>query len=361
MSPRKFFDFCQTKPGIFIVTLVVLAFGLVIVNVQRKRVTPHDGFQAKPGAAQENEKPQLLETVTRAMVPFHPPGEEPAKATPIARKKPVQAPSVKLPPLTLVAETVVRETKPKERSADFAPFGRLIPCKLIVTVDSSTINTPIIGLVTEDVFHHGRLLIPAGTEVHGTAQIDRVRERIASDRRWILVWQTGEELPVNGLALDREHDQNGEDWGITDGSAGLRGRLIKRDDFAEIKLFAATLLSGATEALTEKRSFAFGTYALPSLQNAPLQGAQAVLDRYARQIEQSIERDGFYVRVAAGKQFYLYITQPIDRADAKIAGITVVAEQAGKDASPQNDAAQSAISPRNPRNAADDQTQQLTP
>ena len=177
----------------------------------------------------------------------------------------------------------------------FAPFGRLIPCELIVTVDSSSINTPIIGLVTEDVFHRGRLIVAAGTEVHGNAQVDRVRERIASDGRWTLVWQTGEQLSMSGLALDREQDTDGEGWAITDGSAGLRGRLIKRDDLAEIKLFAATLLSGAASALTERQATPFGSFALPSLQNAPLQGAQSVLDRYAQQIQQSIERDGFHV------------------------------------------------------------------
>jgi hypothetical protein len=52
------------------------------------------------------------------------------------------------------------------------------------------------------------------------------------------------------------------------------------------------------------------------LQNAPLQGAQGVLAAYAKQIFDSIQRDGFYVRVPAGKQFYLYVTQTIDRDDA---------------------------------------------
>ena len=85
-------------------------------------------------------------------------------------------------------------------------------------------------------------------------------------------------------------------------------------------MFAATLLGGAAEAFTEKRATAFGSFAVPSLTNAPLQGAQSVLDRYANQIQQSIERDGFYVRVPAGKQFYLYVTQTMDRADAKIGG-----------------------------------------
>jgi hypothetical protein len=109
-------------------------------------------------------------------------------------------------------------------------------------------------------------------------------------------------------------------WGITDGSAGLRGRLLKTDDLAEVKLFIASLLSGAAEAFTQKQVSPFGTFALPTLQNAGLQGAQSVLDRYAQQILQTIERDGFYVRVPAGKQFYLYITQTIDEQDAKIGG-----------------------------------------
>jgi hypothetical protein len=50
-------------------------------------------------------------------------------------------------------------------------------------------------------------------------------------------------------------------------------------------MFAASLPSGAADALTEKRATAFGSFAIPSLTTAPLQGAQSVLDRYANQIQ----------------------------------------------------------------------------
>ena len=205
-------------------------------------------------------------------------------------------------------------------SEDYAPFGRLIQCELVITVDSSAIETPIVGLVTDDVWHNGRLIVPAGTEVHGTARVDAVRERIASSGNWKLVWQTGEELALTGIALDREKDPDGSGWAITDGSAGLRGQMIKSDNMAEIKLFAATFLSGAASALTEKQQTLLGTQALPSLENAPFAGAQEVLDVYARQVLESIQRDGFYVRVPAGKQFYLYATQTIDRSKAVAGG-----------------------------------------
>ena len=48
--------------------------------------------------------------------------------------------------------------------------GRLLRCELVNTVDSTNIDTPIIGLVIEDAWNDGRLIIPAGTEVHGVAQ-----------------------------------------------------------------------------------------------------------------------------------------------------------------------------------------------
>jgi hypothetical protein len=321
MSPRKFLNFLRSKTGLLILFLLAACVVLILANSRKnfgKDANPANGKAGSLDA--DSKKPQLIERITRDMVPFRPPTPEDKsrKATPATAKREVEVPT--LPPISIVTETPSNEPKPKELSEDFAPFGRLIQCELIVTVDSSSINTPVIGLVTENVYHHGHLIIPVGTEVHGSAQVDRVRERIASDGRWTLVWQSGEELRVSGLALDREKDADGDGWGITDGSAGLRGRLIKRDDLAEIKMFAATLLSGAAEAFTEKRATAFGSFAIPSLTNAPLQGAQSVLDRYANQIQQSIERDGFYVRVPAGKQFYLYVTQTMDRADAKLGG-----------------------------------------
>ncbi len=327
MSPRRFLNFFRSPTGALVLFLLGLIILLVLVNSrrspqQRIPLSPRN-FLARPGKKQS----QRPESVRREMVPFDPNAadrKKDASPTPPSAKP---EPSPQLPSLSLVAETPALVGKePKKFSADFAPFGRLVPCELVITVDSSSIKTPIIGLVTEDVFHHGQLIIPAGTEVHGTVQVDRTRERIASNGRWTLVWQNGEELNVSGLALDHELDADTGSWGITDGSAGLRGKLLKTDNLAEIKLYVATLLSGAAAALTETQTTAFGTFALPSLQNAPLQGAQAVLDRYAQQILTAIERDGFYVRVPAGKQFYLYITQTVDEGDAKIGGTQIAAE-----------------------------------
>ena len=210
-----------------------------------------------------------------------------------------------------------------EVSDTYAPYGRMIPCETVITIDSAKIETPIIGFVTEDVWHDGKLIIPAGAEVHGKAQVDPSRERIASDNSWILVWRTtdrmnGAELPLHGVALDMERNETTGTWQLMDGSAGLKGDILKTDNWAEIKLFAATFLSAATTGLENTTT---STNALTGLttqtplstpKNAALAGSSAVLNQYAQQILDSIKRDGFYVRVPAGKQFYLYVTQTID-------------------------------------------------
>src|ERR1700737_3989872 len=273
MNPRRLINFFRSPTGALILFLLGLLFILLMVNSRRPFDSKRQLIAAKPGA----NSPQLPETVRRDMIPFATP--TPQRKIEAALSKPEETPPP-LPSLSVVTETPLPPVKEgKVFSADFAPFGRLIPCELVITVDSSSIQTPIIGLVTEDIFHHGELIIPAGTEVHGTAQVDRARERIASHGRWTLVWQNGQELNVSGLALDHDRDPDTGTWGITDGSAGLRGKLLKTDNLAEVKLYIASLLSGAAAAFTDRQVSAFGSFPLPSLQNAPLQGAQAVLDR----------------------------------------------------------------------------------
>jgi Bacterial conjugation TrbI-like protein len=334
MNPRSVINFFKSPPGAFLGFCVIL--GVIFFGVKRflpGATKPHPLVYSTKAAATAASK-ETLETYqntnyvpVKISVPPAAPaalvGTTAADTTPRLeippKRMPVKAaPKPEILPISLFSETP--KPKPKSLSKDYAPYGRLIPCELIVTVDSSSIQTPIIGFVTEDVYFGGRLLIPAGTEVHGKAQTDRSRERIASSGGWTFVWQDGRELRVSGIALDREFDPNGTGWGITDGSAGLRGQILKSDDMAEIKLFAASFLSAAASAFTENQQTIYGTQVLPTAQNAGLEGAQSVIQAYAQQIYDSIQRDGFYVRVPAGKQFYLYVTQTIDISDATVGG-----------------------------------------
>ena len=345
MKPRDFLNFFKTKSGKLVTFGALFAGGLIIFGTIRKHHTPaEDAVGVTPPATNSvSGKPQVVQSVVRNMQPFNPPAAKPEAASPSPTRTtatpsvftnagplPVTPPrqAELLAPIGLFADSSAGMARPKKLSAVYAPFGRLIPCETVTTVDSSSMETPIIGLVTENVYFGGKLVIPAGTEVHGMAQTDRQRERIAGNTSWTLVWQDGEEMQLKAIALDHEFDNNTNQsgWGITDGSAGLRGELLKTDNLADIKLFAATFLSGAANALTEKQQTIFGPINSPTLNNAPFQGAQAVLQTYAQQIYDSIQKNGFYVRVPSGTQFYLYVLQTIDRADATFGGVGLVQE-----------------------------------
>jgi hypothetical protein len=319
MNARDAVNFVKSPTGKIAAFCVAGVVALALVAGFKK---PKTAMALPDPPSKTSAESQAVQTVENDVAPLRlPPAETNVANRPnTGPRPPAEEKKPERLPISLYAESPSAEPKTKLLGKTYAPYGRLIPCELIVTVDSARMRTPIIGLVTEDVYHLGRLVIPAGTEVHGTAQTDPTRERLASGSHWTLVWRNGEELSLNGVALDREQNPDGTGWGITDGSAGLRGRIIKSDDLAEIKLFAAAFLSGAAGALTERQQTVFGPIATQTVQNGSLQGAEDVLGTYAKQILDSIQRDGFYVRVPAGKQFYLYVTQTIDQSDAVVGG-----------------------------------------
>lgn len=223
----------------------------------------------------------------------------------------------------------------REPKGDYAPAFRLVKCQLVNTVDSSNITTPIIGLVTDDLWWNGKIIIRADSEVHGVANVDRIRERIASNGEFTFVLNepdgSGRELVLHGMVLDMEKDAALDSYGITDGSAGLRGDVIRTANNDLIKLYAASLISGIAGAFSSGANGVLGnrvytnsnSLGMSALQggviNPAVGGTQSILDRYAEQIGSSIERDGFFVRVPAGKQFYVYCTEAIDLSNAVVA------------------------------------------
>jgi len=247
-----------------------------------------------------------------------------------------EAPKTVVASLTIFAGDPQPDKAPqREPKGDYAPAFRLVKCQLVNTVDSSNITTPIIGLVTDDLWWNGKIIIRAESEVHGVANVDRVRERIAGNGEFTFVLNepdgSGRELVVHGMVLDMEKDDTLDSYGITDGSAGLRGDVIRTANSDLIKLYAASLVSGIAGAFSSGANGVLGnrvytnnsSLGMSALQGAVINpavgGTQTVLDRYAEQIASSIERDGFFVRVPAGKQFYVYCTEAIDLSNAVVA------------------------------------------
>ena len=299
-------SFLTTSTGQLVVVGAIAVVAVVGVGWHKTHLA------AKPLAASGSPKPISLPKVfTREVAKFLPPTSPTAGAM-VAPAAPQKTPPVPEKPRILPLGLFAATATPTAAPASAAPYGRLIPCETLLTLESNRLDTPVIGLVTEDVWHDGHLIVPAGAEVHGRAALDRTRERLAVQGGWHIVWRTGgaaHEIQVNGLALDRDAG------GDHEGSAGLRGDVLKTADNRELKLFAATFLSTATLALQSTQGAAglLGETALvaSTTRNATLAGTSAILKEYAQQLRDAIGRDGFYLRVPAGKPFYLYVTQPL--------------------------------------------------
>lgn len=226
-----------------------------------------------------------------------------------------------LPPLLQIHVEVPPETNAPTLGV-FAPAGRLIKAVTVNTIDSANTLTPIIAMTIDDVWFDGELVIPRGSELHGRANVDRVRDHIVSSGPWTIVLQSGEELVVNAIPLTRDENGNGR-WGERDGSAGLTGEVIKNATENEIKLFASTFLSGAAAAFQQTQATLLGTQVLGTARNAALNGTSQVLNNYAQQIAEAIRRDGTFVRVPGGTPMYLYVINTLDRSSAKIGNLRV--------------------------------------
>jgi len=231
----------------------------------------------------------------------------------------------------------------------FAPFGRLIKCQLVDTIDSVTARSePIVALVTQDLDWNGNVIVPAGSEVFSYAAPEPVIDgkgvgRLVDNGEWTLVLpggpegMNGRELALKGRAINRletvvsDHG-SASSWGLDDGADGLIGYTLSTLDDREIRLFAAAAISGLAQglgAVAQKQVPAAGvsgvlgaTQVAPTIGNALVgslsTSAVDTVNEIAARIRQEISKRGVYVRVPAGKEFYLFVEQTIDPNTAEI-------------------------------------------
>ena len=185
------------------------------------------------------------------------------------------------------------------------PPSIFIPCVLVNTIESSHINTPVVGEVTTDVFQNGHLIIPAGTLVSSFAHSGAVRDRIEVAGEWLLVFSDGRQLKVNGIACDREADPTNQQFGIEDGSAGLQGELVESDHWSNAKAFLALLITSTTQVATTAANGALSSSGIVG-GGVALPDTSAIEAKYLDQLLNGETGDGRFVRVPASKPFYIF-------------------------------------------------------
>ena len=323
---RRFVRFFVTGPGAI---LIVVAFILGIVWIVKRGQDKERAEAAKRQVQRQLGQVKPSDQVDKATAPKEvllydnrlqspPAGDQPqppqvVKTPAIERQQPLASLVSFYQAVAPMPTPAPAAPQPKDVTA-WLPPGIFIPCALVNTVESSHINTPVVGEVIRDVFQKNNgvphVIVPAGTLVNSFAQSGAVRDRIEVAGSWVFVFPDGRQLKVRGIACDREADPANEQFGIEDGSAGLQGELIESDHWANAKAFIALLMTASMQTGT--------AVATSALQAAHTTGVTAlpdttpILAKYLDQLLNEETGDGRFVRVRAGKEFYVYPTETIE-------------------------------------------------
>lgn len=325
------------KPAVqMLLLLVVVAVAGLAFYVSKQ---PADSVNAPPKGkgdgkpaptlVAEDKKKELGENRTAMMGSqqqverFNVPAKKPAppsllNTTGSSQKQQPQQPPP-FPRLVHITNTVPEPFVPQEPRL-FAPRGVLIKAALVITVDSSSLETPVLGLVTEDLYWNQQLILPAGTQVHAKAAKGRTRDRIEINGNFTFIWEDGREYSIGGIALD--HQRLSDDtYAITDGSAGIRGQIVKNDQYAEVKIVIAEALQGIMNNNQQQFQSIYGLTPTNTSRNAALGGGSQAASAYSQLLTKKLDQDLDFVRVPAGTQFYIYTLGVFEPQLASIAGL----------------------------------------
>ncbi len=218
-------------------------------------------------------------------------------------------------------------------SERYAPYGRLLNCKLVNTLESNVEGTPLIAMVIEDLWWvnakgERKLIIPAGTEVHGRMG-SCVRNRMMASGNFILVWQltsgeVGMELQLNGRVLEKSNQAGNKNLAtITDLAEGIPGRVMNNTNLNEMLQYTMAFVQGLSAGFQSNRTYDNGSTIIHendgSTKNALASAFQQMSEVALENISDKINKESYYIRVAAGTEFYLYIEQVTNVEKAAIA------------------------------------------
>lgn len=184
-----------------------------------------------------------------------------------------------------------------ENAADVLPIGSTIDAQLIGKVESTDSGSPVQAVILQDVLSPvSALVIPKGTKVLGSGQLDASRERLQV-RFNTLVFPEGEQYGFSGLAV------------MGDGSSGLAGDFSSGAFKRNASQFIGTFIGGVAEGLKDRTQV--GALGIPlepgGLKNGLLNGVVDSTTNYTKTQTDQMNQSGASIRVPSGLRFVLFL------------------------------------------------------
>ena len=181
------------------------------------------------------------------------------------------------------------------------PLGSMIKCLLIHNIVTNNFEAPVIAQVWEEFYFNGKLLLPFGTRIYGTASAGKQRDRVMV-RFNNIVFQDGKTVKINAIGLSK------------DGSGGLTGTVIDEQNKKTFIAMALNFLSGMASGLqqTATNQVTGLNQIETSSRNAILNGAANTFQSEAQRIKSDTENAKGYAIVLAGGELVVYFEKEAD-------------------------------------------------
>ncbi len=204
-----------------------------------------------------------------------------------------------IPPIN--AKIIVFDNTSVYQSKWLVPLGSMVKCLLIHNIVTNNFEAPVIAQVWEDFYFDGKLLLPFGTRIYGTAFAGKQRDRVMVKFDNI-VFQDGKTIKVNAIGLSK------------DGSGGITGTVIDESNKQGFIAMALNFLGGTALGLQQT-----GTNAVTGLsqveassRNALLNGVASTFQSEAQKVKGDADNAKGYAIVLAGNQLFVYFEKEAD-------------------------------------------------
>ncbi|MBF0490203.1 MAG: TrbI/VirB10 family protein [Candidatus Omnitrophica bacterium] len=216
------------------------------------------------------------------------------------------APKITPPPLAkpishIQTKMIVFDNTNVYESNWVIPLGSMIKCLLIHNIVTNNFEAPVIAQVWEDFYFDGKLLLPFGTRIYGTASTGKERDRVTVKFHDI-VFQDGKTIKIDAIGLSK------------DGSGGLTGTVIDDSTKNTLISMAMNLLSGMALGFqqTTTNELTGINQVEANSRNALLNGVANTFQKQAQQVQSDIQNSKGYAIVLAGSDLVVYFQKESD-------------------------------------------------
>lgn len=194
------------------------------------------------------------------------------------------------------ANQVIRRGEGGNDPTSALPLGSTIPVRLVNAILSTNSASPVIAEVTQDVYVHGYLSVPAGTRAIGGAHFDEASRRIQL-RFQNLVYPEGDQHQIQAAGM------------MPDGSAGVAGELHSGEEKRQFGRILGSLVGGVADGMIERQTG--GALGIPyepgSIKNGILSGVTRTAQDQTKEWAEDLGRTKPYMTLQAGEPLVLFL------------------------------------------------------